>query len=93
VNKIQKHVRKLQFTKGNCKVVLVHAVWGYKGEAEVYLHSILASALDGDKLMIYVMINPYPTNVVYIYIELLVKPEILTSYMDLRLAKLKAISF
>jgi hypothetical protein len=31
----------------------------------------------------------------YIYMELLVKPEILTSYiyMDLRLAKLKAVSF
>jgi hypothetical protein len=52
VNKIQKHVRKLQFTKGNCKVILVYAMWGFKGEVEVYLHSILAFALDGDKLMI-----------------------------------------
>jgi len=57
VDKIQKHVRKLQFIKGNCKVVLVHAMKAYKGGAEVYLHSILALALDGGELMIYTMIN------------------------------------
>jgi hypothetical protein len=41
-------------------------------------------------------INPSPTNVVYIYMELLVKPEILTScrvYTDLLLATLEAVSF
>jgi hypothetical protein len=42
-------------------------------------------------------LNALPTNVVYIYIymQLLVKPEILTSYihMDLHLATLKAVSF
>jgi len=40
-------------------------------------------------------VNRQPTNVVYIYMELLVKPEMLTShtYMDLRMATLKPISF
>jgi len=46
VNKTQKPVRKLQFIKGNCKVVLVHAMKAHRGEAEVYLHSMLAFALD-----------------------------------------------
>ena len=50
-------MRKLQFIKGNCKVVLVHAMKAHKGGAEVYLHSILALALDGGELMIYTMIN------------------------------------
>jgi hypothetical protein len=43
------------------------------------------------------LVKPDIFNVIYIYIymELLVKPEILTSYiyMDLRLATLKAVSF
>lgn len=52
VNKIQKHVRKLQIIKGNCKVVLVHAMKAYKAGAEVYLHSALALALDAGELMI-----------------------------------------
>lgn len=52
VNKIQKHVRKLQFIKGNCKVVLVHAMKAHKAGAEVYLHSALTLALDAGELMI-----------------------------------------
>jgi hypothetical protein len=41
----------------------------------------------------YMWLNPYPTNVIYIYMELPVKPEILKLYIYLRLATQKAISF
>jgi hypothetical protein len=36
----------------------------------------------GFTILVELMVNPYPTNVVYIYMEFLVKPEILTLYIS-----------